>query len=189
MSELIDNAVRFATEKHAGQTRKFTGIPYILHPMEVAGIIASLTTDENVIAAGLLHDTVEDCGVAPEEIRERFGSRVFALVCSETEDRYDNRPASETWMQRKQDSLLALVNTKDPAVRIMWLADKLSNLRSLFGEYLRDGDAIFEQLNQKDKSKQAWYYRSVLAAVPDLAGTVAYLEFRELVARMFGGAE
>ena len=123
MSELVDSAIKFATEKHSGQVRKFSGIPYILHPLEVAAIIATITTDENTITAGILHDTVEDCAVAPEEIRSLFGPRVFALVCSETEDKAENRPAAETWLERKKDSLLALEYTRDRDVKIMWLAD------------------------------------------------------------------
>lgn len=185
MSELVNDAIVFATEKHSGQVRKFTGIPYILHPLEVAAIIASMTTDENTIAAGILHDTVEDCDVEPEEIRERFGSRVFALVCSETEDKIADRPAAETWIERKQDSLLTLQFTKDMSVKTMWLADKLSNIRSFYREYLKNGDDMWLQLNQKDKKKQEWYYRTIAEYLSDLSKEAAYEEFCELVDKIF----
>lgn len=189
MSELIDKAIIFATEKHSGQVRKFYPTPYILHPLEVAAIIATMTTDESTIAAGILHDTVEDCDVKPEEIREMFGSRVYALVCSETEDKYPGRPASESWEDRKRDSLMTIEFTKDRSVKIMWLADKLSNIRSFYREYLKDGDNIWLQLNQKDKSKQEWYYRTIAYHLRDLSDTAAYREFTMITDLLFGGKE
>lgn len=189
MSELVDKAIIFATEKHSGQVRKFTAIPYILHPLEVAATIAAMTTDENTIAAGVLHDTVEDCDVTPEEIREKFGSRVYALVCSETEDKHPDRPADETWEERKRDSMISIEFTKDINVKIMWLADKLSNIRSFYREYLKSGDDIWLSLNQKDKSKQEWYYRTIANHLSDLSDTAAYKEFIMLIDLLFGGKE
>ena len=189
MSELVNKAIIFATKKHSGQVRKFSHIPYILHPLEVASIIATLTDDENVIAAGILHDTVEDTDTTPEEIREEFGKRVYALVCSETEDKISERPASETWMERKQDSLLALEFTKDIDVKRMWLADKLSNIRSFYRTYLEIGDEMWLSLNQKDKSKQGWYYKSIKNSINELSDTAAFAEYAELVEKIFGGDE
>ena len=75
--EIIEDAVIFAANAHYGKVRKMAGMPYILHPMEVAAIIAAITDDKEVIAAGILHDTIEDCGVLAPEIEERFGTRVF----------------------------------------------------------------------------------------------------------------
>ena len=85
---LFDDAARFAVEAHADMTRKGGGLPYILHPFEVATIAASMTSDEEVLAAALLHDVVEDAGVDFNELRERFGNRVADLVASETENKY-----------------------------------------------------------------------------------------------------
>ena len=79
MGQLLDEAIVFATHAHAGQVRKMANTPYILHPLEVASIIATMTGDENTMAAGVLHDTVEDCDVDPKEIKRRFGARVSAL--------------------------------------------------------------------------------------------------------------
>ena len=189
MSDLVNKAIVFATEKHDGQYRKFSGVPYIVHPMEVAAIIASMTPDEHIIAAGLLHDTVEDCGVQPEEIRREFGSRVYALVMGETEDKLDNRPAAETWEERKQDSLLALRYTKDTDLRYLWMADKLSNMRSFYREFLLSGDAIWLRLHQKDKKKQEWYYRTIAEYLKPLSRTAAYMEYVGLLDKVFGGTE
>lgn len=185
---VLERAILFATEAHEGQMRKLANTPYILHPLEVAAIIATMTDDLEIMAAGALHDTIEDCGVAPETIRETFGARVFALVQSETEDKLSDRPPAETWIERKEDSLLMIRHTKDRGVKILWLADKLSNIRSFWREYQKHGDKIFEALNQKDKSKQAWYYRSIRDCLTgELSDTAAYREYDRLVNEIFKG--
>lgn len=186
MYDKLNEAIKFAADSHAGQLRKLANTPYILHPMEVASIIASMTADENVIIAGLLHDTVEDCDVDPLTIREQFGSRVFALVHSETEDKLSDRPPAETWMERKEDSLMILQNTKDLDVKILWLSDKLSNMRSFYREYLKIGDAVWLTLNQKDPKKQEWYYRTIAKNLSELSETAAYREYINLVDQVFG---
>ena len=108
MYEKLNEAIVFATQCHAGQIRKMANTPYILHPMEVAAIIGTMTGDEDIMIAGLLHDTIEDCNTDPRLIREKFGPRVSALVQSETEDKLSDRPPAETWQERKEESLLML---------------------------------------------------------------------------------
>lgn len=189
MSSIVDKAIHFAVKAHEGQYRKFGETPYILHPMEVSTIIATMTDDPEVIASGFLHDTVEDTPVTPEEIRTNFGPRIYQLVMSETEDKMSDRPADETWKERKQDSLLALQNTKSLDVKILWVADKLSNLRSFCREFLKRGPAIWEDTHQSDPKEQEWYYRSVLESVPELKGTFAYHEYVDCLDLLFGGTE
>ena len=184
--DILDDAINFATEVHRGQTRKLSGIPYILHPMEVAAIIGTMTNEREVMAAGMLHDTIEDCGVDPLLIRDRFGSRVFALVQSETEDKMDHRPAEETWQERKADSLLMLKHAKDRGAKLLWLADKLSNLRSFYKERLAAGDTIWNVLHQKDPKMQRWYYATVAEYLySDLKDEAAYREYTELIYKVF----
>ena len=84
--ELVSEAIAFAVKAHDGMRRKKSGSPYILHPMEAAVIVGSMTDDQALIAAAVLHDVVEDAGIAMEEIEERFGKRVRELVECETED-------------------------------------------------------------------------------------------------------
>lgn len=189
MSQFLDEAIAFATRSHAGQVRKMAHTPYILHPMEVATIISTITSDEKVMAAGLLHDTVEDCNVDPREIKRCFGARVAALVQSETEDKLSGRPSSETWMARKEESLLMLQLTRDRDVKILWLGDKLSNIRSFYREWLARGDAIWQELNQKDPQKHAWYYRTIAESLKELEDTAAYQEYVDLVNKMFPEGE
>ena len=189
MYEKLNEAICFATECHAGQMRKMAGTPYILHPLEVAAIIGSVTNNEDVMIAGLLHDTIEDCDTDPKLIREKFGPRVSALVQSETEDKLSDRPAAETWMDRKLESLLMLRLTKDRDVKILWLGDKLSNMRSFAREYRKNGDEIWKCLNQKDPKMHAWYYRTIAELLEELSDTAAYIEYKELVEQVFGKGE
>ena len=83
---LVSDAMIFAACAHDGMLRKGTSLPYIVHPAEVAAIAATLTDDPHILAAALLHDVMEDCGVGEEELVQRFGPRVAQLVKSETED-------------------------------------------------------------------------------------------------------
>jgi (p)ppGpp synthase/HD superfamily hydrolase len=181
----IEEAILFATKAHEGQRRKLVNIPYILHPLEVCSIITNITPDEDTIIAGLLHDTVEDCDVDPREIKEKFGKRVAALVQCETEDKYSHLDPKETWQRRKEESLTILKITNDIGVKILWLADKLANLRSFYRSWLKQGDDIWLQLNQKDKKKHEWYYRSVLSNMTELSHLPEYQEALDLVNKMF----
>lgn len=187
--DLLDMAIAFATEAHAGMRRKRTDTPYILHPLEVAAIAGTMTSDREVLAAAVLHDTVEDTPTEPEEIRERFGERVAALVASETEDKRPGVPPEESWQIRKEESLERLKNAADPGVKILWLSDKLSNMRSFARLRRREGDAIWEHFNQKDPARQAWYYRSVAACTEELSDTDAWREYADLIKTVFEGVE
>ena len=111
------------------------------------------------------------------------------MVQSETEDKPDNRPPNETWMARKEESLLMLKNSKDSEVKIMWLADKLSNMRSFYREFEKHGNDVWNSLNQKDPKIQKWYYTTIAENLTELSDTAAYKEYIELVDRVFGGLE
>ena len=188
-SKLLDRAIVFATKAHSGTLRKKDGIPYILHPMEVASIAGGITTDVEVLKAALLHDTVEDTNVTLDTIKSQFGDRVAALVASETEDKRRDRSPAETWMQRKVESLAALRNAVDPGVRVLWLSDKLANMRSFARQYEKEGDRMWKDYNQTDPAQQAWYYRTIEALTSDLKDTNAWKELRALNARVFGGVK
>lgn len=186
---VLEEAILFATKAHEGQMRKMAKTPYILHPLEVAAIISTVTSDQETMAAGVLHDTVEDCNVDPKEIKQRFGARVSALVQSETEDRLSDSPPEQTWMARKEESLLMLKHTKDRDVKILWLGDKLSNIRSFYRAYCKDGDAIWQGLHQKDPKMQGWYYKTIAEYLSDLSDTAAYQEYVQLVKAIFDKGE
>ena len=113
--ELVSEAIAFAVKAHDGMRRKKSEAPYILHPMEAAVIVGTMTDDQNLIAAAALHDVVEDANITIREIEEKFGNRVRELVESETEDKRADLPPESTWRIRKEESLAVLKNTESPA--------------------------------------------------------------------------
>ena len=189
MMELVSEAVVFAVRAHDGMRRKKSDAPYILHPMEAAVIVGSMTDDQSLIAAAALHDVVEDAGVSITEIEERFGARVRELVESETEDKRAELPPSETWRIRKEESLSVLRNTKDDGVLMLWLGDKLANMRSIYRDFKEEGAAMWQRFNQKDEREQAWYYRSIVDLTERLSYTSAWLEYKTLTEKVFGKGE
>lgn len=182
---LLEQAILFAVKAHEGQTRKLSGTPAILHPLEAATIIATVTTDINTMAAGVLHDTVEDCQVKPDDIRQLFGDRVAYLVASETECKDRSRTEAETWYERKEKSLQELKSIQDREVKALWLGDKLSNLRSFYREYHKKGNTIWTKLNQRDPAMHEWYYRSIADCLSELSDTEAFQEYTDLIDRLF----
>ena len=184
--ELVSEAVAFAAKAHDGMRRKKSSVPYILHPMEAAVIVGTMTDDQHIIAAAALHDVVEDAGITIEEIEERFGKRVRDLVQSETEDKRADLPPASTWRIRKEESLSVLKTTDDIAVLMVWLGDKLANMRSFYRDWKVEGDAMWQRFNQKDAKEQAWYYRSIVALTERLSDTSAWLEYKTLTELVFG---
>jgi len=182
----ITEAFVFASEAHAGAVRKGTEIPYILHPMEAAAVAGGITQDEDAIVAALLHDTVEDAGVSPEVIRQRFGERVYYMVMLDTEDKKRDQPAAETWYDRKRETLTKIEACVSDTAKAVILGDKLSNLRQLKKDCMTLGDAVWDRFNQKDKFMQAWYYRSFIELLVSLEETAEYREYCELCDAVFG---
>ena len=177
MLDVLEQAVQFAVDAHQGMIRKSAGMPYILHPLEVACIAGTMTTDREVLAAAVMHDVVEDTGHTLEEIRERFGECVADLVASESENKRPELPSSETWRIRKEESLAEL-EVSGREVQIIWLADKLSNMRSFYRSYLKHGKALWEKFNMKDTAQQAWYYDTIARLTRDELGeTLAWKEY------------
>ena len=166
--------------------RRKSETPYVLHPLEVGVIVGSMTSDQEIIAASILHDVVEDAGITINEIGEKFGARVKGLVSSETENKREELPPEETWMIRKQESIDKLKNSDDMAVLMLWLGDKLSNIRAIYRDFLVQGDAVWEKFHQSDVKVQAWYYRSILKYTERLSNTLAWLEYKTIVEKLFG---
>ena len=192
--ELFAAAVAFAAQKHCRQIRKgsdrdgLPGIPYIVHPMEVAAIVATMTQDRDVLAAAVLHDVMEDSGVTREELEARFNARVAALVSAESEDKHSGQPKESTWFLRKNATLRRL---RSPSVtreeKLICLGDKLSNLRATARDCKLLGTPYWDRFNQKDPRAIKWYYVGVGEALGDLAGYDAYKEYCELLAHTFEG--
>ena len=184
MENIFDKAVHFALKAHQGQTRKDGGV-YILHPLEDATIVGTMTNDLEVLAAAVLHDTVEDTPVTAEDILENFGERIAELVAHETENKRPDEKAEDTWKIRKLESLEVLKNCNDRDSKILWLGDKLSNMRSLIRDYNRLGPAVFERFNEKDPKEQYWYHSTILDYISELSEYPAYKEYEALVHMIF----
>lgn len=165
--DLLNRALIFAVNAHTGMVRKGTDTPYIVHPMEAAAIVASMTNDKEVIAAAALHDVVEDTNYTIDYIKKEFGNRVASLVASETENKRPELPEEETWKIRKEETLEYLKDAPTET-KIVTLGDKLSNIRAIYRDYLELGDKLWDRFNQKDKSEHAWYYSSIVGLLSDL---------------------
>ena len=126
----LERALRWAATCHHGQARKGSGVPYVQHVAAVAMILDRLGYGEDVVVAGLLHDVVEDCDVTLDDVRDRFGMEVAALVAHGSEVKLDATGTKRPWIDRKRDHLAALADAP-PDARALVLADKLHNLASI----------------------------------------------------------
>ena len=152
-------AFLFVAEKHAGQTRKASTIPYIAHLMGVASLVLEAGGDEDLAIAALLHDVVEDCGGAPmlKEVRRFFGKRVATIVEGCTDADTDPKPP---WRERKEQYLRGL-KTADADTRLVSAADKLNNVRSILSDYRALGESVWSRFNG-GREGTLWYYRTLL---------------------------
>ena len=184
MGQILNDAITFATKVHGEQYRKGTKIPYILHPLEAASIVGTMTTDEEIIAGAVLHDVVEDTDTTVEQVDELFGSRVAGFVASESENKREDLPAESTWKIRKQETLSHL-KTAPIEIKMITLGDKLSNIRAINRDYNAIGDKLWERFNQKDKNEHYWYYNSIAECVSELSCFQVYSEYCELIEKTF----
>ena len=172
----IESAIRFAVLAHSGAYRSETSIPYILHPLEAAAIASSFTSDEDVIAAAVLHDVLEDTRRGEDAIRMRFGERVLRLVQSDTENKRRDRPAAETWKIRKQETIDYLMSAPDDEMIVIF-SDKLANLRAIWNDYLTIWEELWQRFSEPDPREQLWYYSEIFAACARLSRYPAYWEY------------
>ena len=178
---LFDKAVTFAIQAHSGTERRGKAYPYIIHPMEAVSIVATITNDPEMLAAAMLHDTVEDTEVTIDQVRELFGNRVADLVQQET------APLDEslTWREKKTQQIKQLAEAPYDS-KIVALGDKLSNMRGIAWDYRKVGDEVWKLFHAPNgKDDIAWYYRSLAEALSELSGTAAYKEFVNLIDEVF----
>lgn len=154
----LQRAFRYAAEKHAGQTRKQTAVPYLSHLMAVASLVLEAGGDEDMAIAALLHDVVEDCGGMPRlrEVHKLFGRRV-ALIVEGCTDSF-GEPKAE-WVERKKNYLRE-VKHADAETRLVSASDKLHNVRTILADYRQDGEAIWARFSGK-REGTLWYYRAL----------------------------
>ena len=181
---VLDRAIIFAVKAHSGTERRGKGYPYIVHPMEAVEIVATMTSDQELLAAAALHDTVEDTDVTVEQIREEFGDRVAALVASESDTFEEGVSEEDSWHARKQAAIDRLSKASREA-KIVALGDKLSNMRAIARDYAVQGDALWNLFHAKDPKDHEWHYRGLADALRELEGTSAYKEFENLINQVF----
>ena len=179
-------AVAFAARAHEGQTCRSTDAPRIVHPMEVAAIAATMTSDHEILAAAMLPDVIESCGVTEDELKAQFGERIARMVRVMSEEKGPD--AEEGWQKRKLFSINRLRAASHDQL-ILTLADKLSSLRAIRRDLSTYGDALWQRFNQRSASMHCWYFASVLESLAPLSDTDAYREYRDLMNQIFGEME
>lgn len=144
MSPLEKKALKFATEAHQGQVRKYTGEPYIKHPIDVAGLVReyAATCHESMYCAALLHDTVEDTDTSIEDIKREFGDIVAIFVDGLTDV---SKPEDGNRAKRKEIDRQHLAGSLPP-IQTIKLADLISNSKSI-----KDHDPDFAKVYMKEK--------------------------------------
>jgi (p)ppGpp synthase/HD superfamily hydrolase len=157
--EGLYEALSFAVEAHGRvrQARKGTSFPYVIHPLRVGEILYRHGCDEDIIRAGLLHDTIEDAQVTREELAGRFGERVAELVVGASEP-----DKSAPWRDRKEHTI-AFVRAAPADILEVLAADKLDNIRSIKESLAERGDETWAIFNAGE-ADQRWYYRELARA-------------------------
>ena len=159
LTRRFQDALVYAAQLHKDQLRKGTDVPYISHLLAVTSLVLENGGNEDEAIAALLHDAIEDQGGATtrEEIRQRFGDEVVAIVdgCSDT----DVMP-KPPWRERKETYIERM--RKAPAsVRLVSMADKLHNARAILADYREVGESLWERFNG-GKEGTLWYFRSLV---------------------------
>ena len=184
-TRLLDRAIVFAVKAHAGTERRGKGFPYIVHPMEAMEIVATMTPDQEPLAAAALHDTVEDTDVTLDQIRAEFGDRIASLVAAESDDVVEGVSEQDSWRARKQAAIDRLARASREA-KMVALGDKLSNMRAIARDYATQGDKLWSLFHAPDPKDHQWHYRGLADSLRELSGTFAFQEFESLIDQVFG---
>lgn len=183
-TSVLDRAIIFATKAHADVERRGKGFPYIVHPMEAAAICATMTDDQDILAAAMLHDVIEDTEYTYEDIKREFGERIAELVKLESEVMPEGLTEEESWHMRKQQAMDRIKGgTRDS--KMVALGDKLSNMRAIKRDYDEQGDAIWNIFHAKDVESHEWHYRGLADSLRELEDTEAFKEFEKLIDDVF----
>ena len=181
---LLDRAIVFALRAHAGTERRGKGFPYIVHPLEAVTIVATMTSDQELLAAAALHDTVEDTDVTIDQIRAEFGDRIASLVAADSDIPVQDMNAEDSWYVRKQAAIDRIAASSHDA-KIVAIGDKLSNMRAIARDYAMQGDALWNLFRVKNRKDHEWHYRGLAEALRELQDTFAYKEFEQLINQVF----
>lgn len=175
---LTDQALQMAAVAHDGQYRKNTKIPYIAHPAAVGLILQKAGYNEELVAAGILHDTVEDTDITLGDIKREFGNEIAEIVagCSEPDK-------TLSWEERKEHTIEYL-KTAPEDIRVVACADKLHNVRAISQDVERDGELVWTRF-KRGREQQAWYYRNVIESLGKVTTFPLLEELKLEVKRLF----
>jgi len=185
-SSFLDKAIVFAVHAHQNTERRGKGFPYIIHPLEALAIAATMTNDQELLAAAVLHDVVEDTGYTIDDLRREFGEKVAFLVEKESDVFVEGISEEDSWRMRKQAAIDRIAAAPREA-KIVAMGDKLSNMRAIARDYDEMGDSLWTRFHAPGgRVDHEWHYRGLAASLSDLAGTAAFTEFTQLIERVFG---
>lgn len=153
----ILEAISFAVGVHARQKRKGKEVSYIMHPLSVGLLLASSGAEQDVVIAGILHDTIEDTEVTYGEIADKFGTRVADMVNDVTE-----QDKSLPWIERKKQALEHVKDMREDSVLVK-TADVLHNMSDQLADYKKEGDAMFKKFNARKEAQLERYIKLVSA--------------------------
>lgn len=161
-SEKIQKAIKFAIKVHSGQTRKGKDEPYIIHPLSVGLIISRVTDDEDIIIAGILHDTIEDCrpygSITKHLLAQEFGENVARMVNDVTE-----QDKSLSWEERKKLALKHIPRMSKGSLLVKSV-DVLHNMTDQIADYKAEGEKMFKRFNA-GKDKQLKRYERLIKEI------------------------
>jgi (p)ppGpp synthase/HD superfamily hydrolase len=182
LTEKFTEALVYATRLHGDQVRKISGVPYVSHLLSVAALVLEAGGTEEEAIAALLHDSIEDQGgkSTREEVRQLFGETVVTIIDGCTE--WDT-PPKPPWQERKQRYLDHLRHAS-PSVRLVSLADKLHNARSLLADLRQRGDIIWHNFSS-GREKTLWFYQSLLEVYQQTGSDVMTQELERVVKELF----
>ncbi len=181
-NKLIARAMEYSAQGHQGGTRKGGDIPYIVHPFEVAMILKENSFEDKVVAAGLLHDLLEDTEVSKADLKEEFGEEILDLVLAASE-KLKGR-SDRSWDLRKKQTINYLSQEADFINKVIACADKLSNARSILRDLEKESTDFWQRFSAP-KEKQKWYYQSLVESFKELEGLKMFGEFKKVVAEIF----
>lgn len=176
----IEKAIKRASILHEGQVRKSTkNVPYITHLFSVADLLSTYADKEDVIVAGLLHDTLEDTPYTEEDLESEFGSSIKETVLSVTEVTFYQRSgAIFPWKERKEIYLEKLKTAGADALMVS-AADKIDNLEGMIEGYRKNGQSVWESFRGSPE-EQIWFFGAVLAILEERLQSDIVQHFRRV---------
>ena len=155
--KITDTAIRIAVKAHGEQKRKSDGSPYIVHPIAVALMLQKHRFRDEVVAAGILHDTIEDTTVTAADLAEQVGPEITAMVLALSEDK------TKPWDVRKREYIAHVAASSDE-VKAISTADKISNLRDTLAHFRLEGESFWQRFT-RGLPDQRWYYNTFVEEV------------------------